>query len=257
MPSLAKWLAPFALCACGGIASTQDGGADGGPILPDAAMDDAGLYDCSSSQGHRVCRGTNRCAEDRTCGTCIKWGQLVGIDPNDQGVGLCTGGTGYTSDGCPLAPDGNVCFSYQDRPDYDQTAPFPTALLFVKNGGATSRIRYADGSPFSGTPLPLPSLCPKLPVARLCGGNCGTCADGEICHGRSPTHPFSYCIPVPPLPSSHGCSKTYPKCDAGFGCFILDDGAPPPPENWGYCLELVQCQDLAKNLPGGGTCIAP
>lgn len=256
MPSLAKWLAPLLLSACGGIAVAQDGGVDSGSTSLDAAIDDAGLFACSSSQGHRVCDGTNNCPEDALCGACIKWGAVAGIDPNDKSVGLCSAGTGFSHD-CDVAPDGSVCFSYQNRDEFGLTAPFPTALLFLKNGGEPKRIRYADGSLFTSEPLPLPLVCPKLPVARLCGGNCGPCADGEICHGRSPKHPYSYCIPIPPLPSSHGCSKTYPKCDAGFGCFILEDGAPPPPENWGYCLELSICQDLAKNLPGGGTCIAP
>ena len=258
MPPLSRWAPLFVLCACGGIASTQDGGTptDGG-TEPDARKDDAGLYDCSSSNGHRVCLGTNNCTDKSSvCGACLKWGSLKGIDPNDPGVGLCTAGTGFDRQGCGLAPDGNVCFTYQDvNDDFPWSAPFETALLFLKNGGAPSRIRYADGSLFTGDALPQPTLCPKLPVARLCGGNCGPCADGEVCHGRSPTHTYSYCIPIPP--TSHGCSKTYPKCDTGSGCFLTNDGSPPPPENWGYCMELSLCQDLAQNLPGGGTCIAP
>lgn len=256
MPSLV-WRAGVMslLVGCGGVAIVPDGGSVDAGGDSSKPPDDAGLFDCYSAQGHRVCRGTNKCSEAAdTCGTCFKW-QNPFVDPNDPQVGICSKGTGYSNDGCYLAPDGNVCFSFQDVPtQFDfLTAPFPTALLFLKNGGPIERIRYADESLFTGEALPLPTTCPKLPVGRVCGGNCGPCADGEICHGRSPTHPYSYCMPIPP--ASHGCSLKFPKCDAGFGCFILDNGGAPTPAT-GYCLELSLCNDLAANLPGGGACVS-
>ena len=246
-----------AFAACGGIATSPDGGiSDGSSDVP-SSFDDAGLSDCYSAQGHRVCRGTHQCPEPQTaCGVCFKWGTVSGIDVNDPGVGICSNATGFTSDGCYLAPDGNVCFSFQDLPGiFDSlTAPYPTAILFLNNGGSIERIRYADGSVFTGAPLPQPLSCPTLPVGKLCGGNCGGCADGEICHGRSPTHPYSYCIPL--KGTSHGCHTKSPKCDSGEGCFILDDGGAPT-EVGGFCVAVGLCKDLAQNLPGGGTCLAP
>lgn len=246
-----------ALAACGGIATSPDSGISDGSADVPSSFDDAGLSDCYSAQGHRVCRGTHQCPEpEATCGVCFKWGRFIDASIDDPTVGICSKGTGFTSDGCYLAPDGNVCFSFQDLPGIFGflTAPYATAILFLNNGGSIERVRYADGSVFTGTPLPQPLSCPTLPVGRVCGGNCGGCADGEICHGRSPTHPYSYCIPI--KGTSHGCDPKSPKCDPDEGCFILDDGGAPTAVS-GFCVPVGMCKDLAQNLPGGGTCLAP
>lgn len=116
-----------------------------------------------------------------------------------------------TGTSCWEAPDGKVCISFvtPDAPVvwYSGTADLDLGILFLQNG-AGARVRYADWGLFDGTPLPTPTTCPTLQNARICGANCGGCAPNEICHGRSPLHPYGFCISA----MWEVCNVGSPKC---------------------------------------------
>jgi hypothetical protein len=134
------------------------------------------------------------------------------------------------------------------------TGDFELGLLF-SNSGAADRVRYADFGIFDGTPLPEPATCPMLKSASICGANCGGCPQAQICHGRSPLHPYGFCIPE----KKDFCHVGALCASASDGCFSfkVQPEAQAVADFYGICLPKTTCQELASSAYlGGGTCLA-
>lgn len=224
----------------------NDAGADA--TVPDAP----GWTACSSPSGQRICYGPNHCPKDQACGACENNLKM----PDTTTLGVCLNSPGALPTFCWWAPDGKVCVS--EIPDKQLAwspgvGDFELGLLFLKNG-AGDRVRYADWGLFDGTPLPEPATCPMLKSARICGGNCGGCETGEYCHGRSPLHPYGFCVGN----LTGNCLIQSPCKDTSLGCFIftVQPEAQPLADKGGLCVPKAVCQELATSAyPGGGSCV--
>lgn len=225
-----------AAVACGGsTGAIHDAGVlDGGPppLGPDG---------CASESGYLLCGGSHDCPrQSESCQSCIS-------DPDAAGLCVTANMTGPGN--CPLCDDGNVCVRLVQ--DVYDCVPFDVGQLFAANG-EPDRVLYTDWSAWSGQALPRPTDCGDggLP---LCGGLCGPCAKGSTCTGRSPLHPYGFCVPS----TWSGCTRAAPTCDPGNKCFIFSD--PPDAQaladQFGLCLPLSECQALAAGYPGGATCV--
>jgi hypothetical protein len=250
--------AAFLLSACGGHASAVAG--------PDAATDakfepesgtaaDAGWTQCTSPEGYAVCGGPSQCSATSTA--CSQCGNPVLGAMTDGGLNACVNSALLTSEGdaaqlCwEACPDGAVCVDlFQDATYF--CAPYDLGVLFAKNGAA-DQVRYADMGLWTDASLPLPTTCPNITGLQVCGGNCAPCPTGATCTGRSPLHPYSFCVPVGtegPCDAGAGCGN------AGNGCFTyaVQPSAQPLANKNGMCLPDALCKSAASNLPGGGTC---
>lgn len=238
--------AGLALACCGGIQAGVDGGdgsADG------RATDGAVPGACSTPEGLRICGGRTPCPSgDRQCGLCI-W-----APPED--IGLCGDTflqvTEPCDDGCD---DGSICLNVTISLSY-QCAPYSLGVLYAKyTTDVPGRVRYADLGFWTGAPLPEPVSCPTFSDFRICGGNCGGCQTGEVCTGRSPLHPYGYCLKK--LTDSCLLDGTRKCKDAGTACFVnkVEPEAQPVADSYGKCLPKPMCDALAIELPGGGKCV--
>jgi len=151
---------------------------------------------------------------------------------------------------CPLCDDGNVCIQIFRQSGY-MCLPFDVGALFAANGSA-DRVRYLDWSPWSGQALPTPQDCGDggLP---LCGGVCGPCSPGATCTGRSPIHPYGFCVPS----SWSGCTRSKPGCATGNKCIIFTDpgDAQAVADDNGLCIPAAECDALGAGYPGGAACV--
>ncbi|CAN5190138.1 hypothetical protein BH09MYX1_BH09MYX1_11290 [soil metagenome] len=238
----------FSLLGCGSASSPTDAGADAG-----SEAEAPWMTTCAASTGARVCGGYNACPTDKEdCGSCFR-----GLEPNNE-LGLCQPAharLGYDGDICPAAVDGKICIApFPSKPtELLVVADIEWGLLFKQNG-AGARVRYADMSTFTGEPLPVPATCTTdVTMGRVCGGNCGGCNVGELCHGRSPLHPYGVCLPS----AKSGCPNTKFPCLSSESCFIftVQPDAQADADLAGYCLPTAECNDLATHLPGGGKCV--
>jgi hypothetical protein len=165
-------------------------------------------------------------------------------------------GTDADFGNCMSAPDGDVCLAPEFPNFYDVVAPFNMGVLFLKSG-AGDRVRYADYGLFDGTPLPEPSTCPKLSANRICGGNCGGCGANELCHGRSPLHPYGICFSK----TTAGCGRNFLKyCTSGEACYLVhvEPSAQKDADEAGRCLPMAACQELVATTElGGAECVKP
>lgn len=220
---------------------------------------------CTSPDGYAVCGGPAQCpASSAACQSC--------------GVGSIGGGDAGGAQGSLYAcvndalvafgaPSDKVCldgaiYVAEYAPDAFVCAPYDLGVLFAKNG-ATDRVRYVDMGVWTGDPLPLPTSCPNIPGLQLCGGNCGPCPNQEMCTGRSPLHPYSFCVPQDTGASpglgcnaGSGCPGPGNVPDAGIGCltYKVEPSAQAFADKSGICLPDDLCKAAAAGLPGGGTC---
>jgi len=238
--------------ACGGVASTSDGG---GPIDGGMSNDvaDAGWTQCTSPDDIAVCNGPNDCQpatpEECECGN---------MDDPDN-LGFCWGsGFHVPTAGKPCDPGayGSICLYETPYPGVSgyAEADYNLGVLFAQNGGS-ARVRYADLSLWTGDPIPDPATCPDLgPNVQPCGGSCGTCPQDQVCFGGSPLHPVGYCAPA----NYQDCSLTdVPHCTStGQSCFTftVQSEAQADADKVGTCFPSADCNTLAANLPGGGKC---
>lgn len=218
-------------CHCGGLRSESDAGID------------AESSQCTSN-GQRICYGPGRCGGERC--------NCAASDYPPDNLTICAANPGSSVNQCPFCVDGKVCIQvYKSLTVPEWCTEFDLGLLMLKNGGG-GRVRYADLGAFDGTPLPLPTTCKTLPVARLCGPACPLCDIDEICHGRSPLHPYGICVHN----KTNFCSKSAPtkNCQAGEKCFVftVDISSQSVADEAGNCLPGPVCDDLAINYPGGG-----
>jgi hypothetical protein len=140
-----------------------------------------------------------------------------------------------------------------------QCVPFEIGQLYGANGWGGS-VRYADYGLFTGMALPSSSGCSDAGGLALCGGTCSPCPSGSVCTGRSPNHPWSFCVPQQIGSNFVGATSDGKlTCAAGYGCFRFNTelGAVPVATRYAYCLPVGECQLAAANLPGGGTCVVP
>lgn len=241
---------------CGGVVSgvtdAGDGGADG--ALPLDAAADAGWTACTSPDGFAVCDGPNQCPAS-LCGS-------AGVCPypgtvSDSVPRACGSALEVSESPCESAPDGLICFQSDPRPEsngFFWATAFNVGVLLAQNGGSNF-VRYADFGLWTGDPIPEPTTCPKLQNAIICGGNCGTCSYNAVCHGRSPLHPWSFCLPTDiqdgcNLAKGVLCQDPANKCFA----FKVEDAGQALANANSMCLPKDMCDDLAANLPGGGIC---
>jgi hypothetical protein len=234
------------ILACGG---------DTTPPARDAGKDVQGWTQCASPTGQQVCGGPNQCpfGDGKEC-ACIP-------TVTTNVLSVCATSPGLTAESCQLANDGRVCVEVggvQPSPGWGPgTGELELGLLFLKNG-ASDRVRYADFGLFDGTALPEPSTCPTLQSAQMCGGNCGSCAQNEICHGRSPLHPYGFCVPHE-TELKNTCRPANPCGSTADGCFLfkVQAEAQAVADNYGLCVPKAMCKELAsQTYPGGGTCLA-
>jgi hypothetical protein len=216
-----------------------------------ATHDDAGAFDagppplgpdgCASASGYLLCGGSHDCPrQSESCQSCIS-------DPD--AAGLCVTANMNGPGNCPLCDDGNVCIRLVQG--VYECVPFDVGQLFAANG-APDRVRYTDWSDWTGQALPRPTDCGDggLP---LCGGLCGPCPQSSVCTGRSPLHPYGFCVPS----SWSACTRSAPTCSSGSKCFVFSDqpDAQALADQFGLCLPTSECEALAAGYPGGGICV--
>ena len=255
---VSRWLtASFAafLVACGSggegaratTPSVDAGSRTGANTAPDAGLKPgASLENCRTPEGARLCGTKVQCFEQGPDCECL--GRHPTRDqrvPNAE-LGLCGGIessaielrlSGYCRDGDvqggPAVGGGLACASEA------------LARMFWLNGVGEG-FRYADGTPYDGTPIPSSDICPPPDGdLELCGGDCGGCSTpGFYCSGRSPTHPLGLCTPgyASPKPQTPGTQEL--KLATALGL--------PAPMVW-----VRECERLALTVPGGAICIEP
>jgi len=233
------------LIATQGTACGRTGIGEGAADASNSMGDDVVIPNaCESESGWAICRGANDCpVPANDCPFCTG-------DPD--AVGLCA--SPRSAAFCPACDDGYVCIQPYAAQSIHVCLPFDVGQLYASSGSA-DRVRYADQSHWTGQPLPEPSDCGDGGMP-LCGGLCDPCAAGSLCVGRSPLHPYGFCVPSPYGP----CSKGKPDvCGSGKGCVIFTD---PPSDQAvadqnGLCVPINACEALGHAYPGGATCAGP
>lgn len=237
--------AGIAIACCGGVQTGVDAGRDGSGGVTDGTVPGA----CTTPEGLRICGGRTPCPSgDPQCDLC-QW-----APPED--VGLCPDTFARTTqdcdDGCD---DGSICLGISTLFSF-QCAAYSLGALYAKyTTDVFGRVRYADLGLWTGTPLPEPGSCPTFAELRICGANCGGCQTGEVCTGRSPLHPYGYCLKK--LTNVCRLDGTIKCKDPGTACFVfkVEPTAQPVADSYGHCLPKAMCDALATALPGGGKCV--
>lgn len=163
---------------------------------------------------------------------------------------------------CPECVDGYLCAFYDERRvslGFDFMGCWgPELGVLLSMNGHSDWVRYADRSTYTGEGLPEPSTCPQIAGLPLCGGPCGKCADGYVCMGRSPFHPYSLCVPSWGQPNQQDvctrgkvCSASKPrKCLT----FKVDGAAQAIADANSLCIDAAACDAAAQSYPGGAFC---
>jgi hypothetical protein len=114
---------------------------------------------------------------------------------------------------------------------------------------------YGDYTAYTGEEIPPPSDCAlSITAIKTCAPGCQQCGSGEICTGRSPSHPLGICFPGG-FNENRSCAEDASNCPLTDYCFSwghsnnkLSDGYE------GACVPKDACLQLAQYLPGGGHC---
>jgi hypothetical protein len=264
MSRAARWLAAAAMVLAGGCGSvdvqTPAGGA-GGSASPASSTSagaagaggaDAGWTACESPAGFEVCGASlENCPPDEPgCRVCTDPSLPISVCGNDAFYAW-----GQPVQSCPGAKDSGVCLNTNGpETGYPIGVPWDIGALYGANGFGTW-VRYEDWGLWTGDPLPEPAVCPNLPGINICGGHCGGCPPDTYCTGRSPLHPYGICVPTKLVVCGVGSLP----CGAGLGCFVykVQPEAQAYADEWGICFPQATCENMAANLPGGGTCTTP
>jgi len=253
-------ISSMVLCHCGGIAGNPDGSVDANSKWDAGIPDDAGFTNCTTPDGFGICGAKTPCPSgpDRPgCLACFGAGNVCdSCAPNDigDGLGICLPSS-PSGEACPKGDDGFVCW------DPHATGPILAGLAIPYSLGVLlaryrpERLRYADLGLWTGAPLPIPTTCPMISEFQVCGPTCGGCPSGSQCVGRSPLHPYGFCIDTQADACRRDGSK---KCsNAGEGCFVynVEPSAQPLADLLGLCVPMARCTALAAKLPGGGFCV--
>jgi hypothetical protein len=270
--SATRAIALIVLIGCGGTVATSssDGGTDS--ML---RQDAAGWTACTSPSGARICGGPSACPDTSPTDEACRCEDPSSPPPTPDALRLCvpthTSAQFVSSPdlNCGRCPDGLICASlWVPSITADFCVSYDYGVLYAGAGAtAPNVVRYADESKFTSTPLPIHESCPSVSGVQLCGPGCGTCPpDRPLCSGRSPTHPYSWCIVDPRLNGADPFAGVDTRngykgvaCAKGSSCFVY----ATEPETQEYakasaiCLPTPECQAVAANLPGGGTCYSP
>lgn len=223
----------------GGGAGAASGNGAGGPT------------ECESESGHRVCGGSNQCFFVAEGEGFYGDGCVCSIVLTDNAkMGYCTETVLDWEAGGRRCKDGGIIG--HDPP----TTCLPSEMgeLFCKGGGQ-EYVFFVDHQPYDCSPLPEPTDCLSTESLELCGDACGPCSNpADICYGRSPRHPYSFCMPATGAP----CSPTKACSDPERACFIFEHPDDPVAqalaEEFGLCVERSVCEAAAAELPGGARC---
>lgn len=216
----------------------------------------ARLEDCVSEEGFQICGYAAGCFIDGPGCRCVS---CLGLDPNKPSdVGICGGLCAFFQPipaHCGNCRDGQVCLSPLEP--FDALGSYCVSeslahLYWIH--GVGNRVAYADFTPYTGEPLPLPSTCPGLSgELTLCGPNCpcgSSDADLRYCSGRSPTHPWGICI----IYNGINCTSAA-DCALNQACLRLTAPDLTPPVNVpAVCVNQPDCAQLAASVPGGAQC---
>jgi len=247
-----------AVSACGGSAANPSDAGDAGrdSSTADSSNGDAGWTQCVAPSGVAVCGGPSMCpADSSSCAACGVLANGTADGPLNPCENIAT--IQYGKD--TVCPDGTIyAVLVNSSSNTFLCAPWDLGVLYAKNG-STDRVRYADMGIWTGAELPAPNVCQSISNVELCGGNCGGCSQvDDTCTGRSPLHPFGFCVPSS---ATNHCARTVAHCgwgDAGIGSscltFTVEASAQVAADKNGLCLPSQLCQDLATGLPGGAEC---
>jgi hypothetical protein len=247
---------------CGGRVGDGDAGdASLDHALVDGLNSDGGWTNCAAPSGVSICGGPNDCGSQ--CSECFPAVQDAGeLHVCDDVLFQFAPDASVAADTF-LCPDGalNACIYDENSPICWQDACTTEDLpqLWLMNGRA-DLAKYADRSTYTGAPLPpLPMSCPTVATGmKLCGGACGTCADTDVCTGRSPLHPYSLCVTAEPesFPCVRGTSGSCNALRPGFMCltYQVDSAAQPIADQGSLCVPALICQAAAQSYPGGAFC---
>lgn len=201
MPPLTRAAVALLLLSCGGRTALDEGLDEDGGLLDGGGADvstdteGGGPFDPCLVQGVRLCGpgcspvGTPECCaavRDRQTDEALSAG-VCWTDLEDTGQRPCVGCR--DDEACvERAPGSLVC------------VPLDICRALSLLGSARA-CRYGDKSGYDGSPIaPGATKCPNdslghsLRNARiLCGGDCGDCAPGTPCIGRSPSRPLGVC----------------------------------------------------------------
>ncbi len=252
-----RWLGPLAtlVVACAGEGdgpraappSLDAGARTDANTAPDAGLKPgASLENCRTPEGARLCGTKVNCFEHGPDCECI------GRDPKfdrrvpDAEVGLCGGilSLGTEASFLLFCRDGDVRASPAVGGLWGCTSA-PLARVFWLHGFGEG-FRYADGTPYDGTPIPSSDVCPPPDGdLELCGGDCGGCSKpGFYCSGRSPTHPLGLCTT-----HDSGWNADTPGTQRLKLATAMSFDAPS--------VWVRDCARLAATVPGGAICIEP
>ncbi len=238
----------------GGSGETPDGGVDDDASADGSALADGGTDNpCVSPSGYAVCGGPNNCFPASQTGTGTQC-ESCPLTVANYGYDMALCQNAVLSDFPTGICDDDCVYVQAIAPVEWNDVPYEIGVLFAQNGGA-DRVRYADWTPWTGDPLPTLATCSPPANVPACGSICPPCASGDICTGRSPTHPYGMCFSTTtPLSCAIGgetCAQ-----GQGLGCFVFKTDAADQTlsDDNGTCLPVAQCQASAAQLPGGGVC---
>lgn len=248
-------------------AARVDMATDGGPMI-DAAS-------CQRIDGFRRCDFACPAMCSGADGRCDYSAQVCRRDFPEQGVGCftesfsdryCIGGDWYcvtnTAVSVPDAGPFTYTFSGTCMPiDFCRDAPA---------AGMNVACVYSDGLPFVDGP-PAGSCPPTVdPMARPCGGACGSelCPDQEFCMGVSEERAFGVCASgalcaqeLVGMPGGNDLSLQSCSLVTGESCACL----VPTPQHLdvtgrferGWAVPSAACRAYASSFPGQARCVDP
>lgn len=235
-------------------------GASGAAGIGGAGGSEAGQGGTSCFRGAVQFCGTEDC--DIPCedsGICWPVGAdenelALGICPSDYSLGL-NGNHGDCGAGCPST---KCC----TKPFKENKSLVCTAmevcdeLIARKNENFAT---YTDYTPFTGELPQDPDSCLQPEIKwSTCSPQCGSCAKGYVCSGRSPTHPLGLCFPNYEISSENLPNLCTEGCLEGQLCFVWSTPGEPyqaMAKNTARCLPEEACLSIAKYLPGGAACL--
>lgn len=254
-------LAAWIVAACGNGILSPDASSDAARDSGEVPGSDGGYTQCTGPYGSKLCGGPAMCNVGCPEGRCSGDQSFPLADPTR--LRICTvfgGSAGAGSHDCWQCTDGDVCiFADQEMVSlgFDGMRCLgPEFGVLLSMNGHADWVRYADRSTYTGDPLPEPATCPQIPGLPLCGGPCGSCADGYVCIGRSPLHPYSLCVNKwkPSLPCKRGDSCIGAVPPSRCLTFKVDGASQSVADANSLCVESAICDAAAKSYPGGAYC---
>jgi hypothetical protein len=210
------------------------------------------VLDCSPD-GIRICGAGCPSLGDTCLGFgCTAADDIASFVPSTAGV-CWADAPDVTATLCGKCTDGDVCI--QRGPN--QLVCVPESVCFnLWQRGVSDVCRYADLTPYTGSALSSEGGCPfddgYAPI--VCAGSCASCADGAVCEGRSPSHPYGLCRSTN---TEDDCDQCMQVPNQNQACAVLNVNVadlPVAKTFGGFCMDRPRCLAVAKALPGGMTC---